>query len=820
MRSLAPALLLLLALPAAPALARGPSGNQASAKFAQLDPELPTPDGVHLATGAPGPDYWQQRVDYRIEARLDEAARVLSGTAHITYHNNSPHALDYLWVQLDQNRFRKGSASRSVERAPSDFGKYSYRWFRREFALQQFDGGYTIQAVKDRRGRTLPHTVVDTMMRVEVPQPIRSGERFRFSVEYRFPIVDAEIIGGRGGYEALADGAEIFTIAQWYPRMAVYGPDTGWQNKAFLGRGEFALEFGDFDVELTVPADHVLAATGTLKNPRDVLTAAQRERLEQARKAFDKPVLIVTGDEAKAAREAKPAARPKGTRTWKFSAENVRDFAWASSRTFWWDALAVKIGGRTVMAMSAYPAEAAPLWTPYSSHAVAHTLEVYSRMTVDYPWPVCWSINGPVGGMEYPMVTFNGPRAEDDGTYYDVYGEGKPWNRSKYGLISVVIHEVGHNWFPMIINSDERQWTWLDEGLNTFLQFITEQEWEPDYPSWRGYPDAIVPYMTDPDSVPIMTNSESLLQFGNNAYAKPATALNILRETVLGRTLFDMAFKTYAQRWAFRRPTPADLFRTLEDASGVDLDWFWRGWFYTTDHVDQGIERLRVYRLETRDPAVDKAIEKKERDERRAQSLTWQRNQGMKTRVDRFEHLKDFYNGFDPLDVTPEDTEAYEKLLKDLEPWEKDLLKTKAHVQVLDLVNAGQVVMPVILKLTYEGGASEVRRLPAEVWTRDDRSFSQLLITERPVVAVELDPFHEIADADRTNNVWPSEPKEGQFQLYKRSKRPSPMKVAKDRAEKAKKKAEEEAKKKAEGAAKGDGGAAAQPAEAPASAAE
>ncbi len=431
---LATALLLL----AAPTLARGPAGNQASAKFAQLDPELPTPDGTRLGTGAPGPDYWQQQVDYRIAATLDEAERRLSGTVSVAYHNRSPHALDYLWVQLDQNRFAKDSASRAIERAPSDFSKYSYRWFRRGLALQQFDGGYALGRVTDRRGRALRHTVVGTMMRIDLPSPIKPGDRFRFSVEYAYPIVDADIIGGRGGYEVLDDGVPVFTIAQWYPRLAVYGADTGWQNKAFLGRGEFALEFGDFEVSLTVPADHVVAATGTLTNPRDVLTGEQRSRLAKARDARETPVLIVDGEEAKAAREAGPEARPKGTKTWKFKARNVRDFAWASSRAFWWDALGVPIGDGVAMAMSAYPAEAAPLWQRYSTHAVAHTLEEYSRMTVDYPYPVCWSINGPVGGMEYPMITFNGPRAEPDGTYYDRWGESKPWDRSKYGLISVV----------------------------------------------------------------------------------------------------------------------------------------------------------------------------------------------------------------------------------------------------------------------------------------------------------------------------------------------------------------------------------------------
>ena len=620
-------------------------------KFRQLEEILPTANAYRTASGAPGHGYWQQRADYVIDVELDDERQRIIGSETISYHNHSPDTLRYLWLQLDPNLWAPDADGRATARAP-DFERFRYGALRRMLLLEEFEGGITIEGVREAGGGELEHTIVKTMMRVDLPEPLAPGESFVFEVDWWFNINDADDIGGRSGWEYFEkDGNYLYEIAQWFPRMAAYTDVNGWMHKQFLGRGEFTLELGDYQVRITVPDDHIVTATGVLQNPEQVLTAAQRERLEQAKSA-DTPMFIVTPEEALANQES-PAT---GKKTWEFHAENVRDFAFASSRKFIWDAQGHDVGDNSVMAMSFYPNEGEPLWSRYSTHAIIHTLNVFSRYTFDYPYPVAISVNGPVGGMEYPMICFNGPRPEEDGTYRE---------RTKYGLISVIIHEVGHFYFPMIVNSDERQWTWMDEGINTFVQYLAEREWEDDYPSRRGEPQNIVGYMTSENQVPIMTNSESLLQFGNNSYAKPATALNILRESILGRELFDFAFKEYARRWKFKRPMPADLFRTLEDASGIDLDWFWRGWFYTTDHVDIAIGDVHQYELDSRNPDVDKAKDRQERDEEPV-TLAEQRNRELPKRVDQYEELKDFYNGFDELDVTPQDREAYEKLIEGL----------------------------------------------------------------------------------------------------------------------------------------------------------
>ncbi|MEO1336796.1 MAG: M1 family metallopeptidase, partial [Myxococcota bacterium] len=546
-----------------------------------------------------------------------------------------------------------------------------------------------------------------------------------------------------------------------YPRMVAYTDVHGWHHKQFLGRGEFTLEFGDFEVHITVPSDHVVAATGVLQNPDKVLTATQRKRLERAKKA-SKPVFVVTPKEAK----ANEKTRAKGKKTWIFKAENVRDFAFASSRKFIWDAQGHRSGQQPVLAMSFYPNEAEALWSRYSTPSIVHTMNVYSRYTFEYPYPVAISVNGAIGGMEYPMISFNRPRPKDDNTYFGKPKKGWQWEFSKYGLISVIIHEVGHNYFPMIVNSDERQWTWMDEGLNTFLQFLAEQEWEEDYPSRRGFPEDIVEFMTSKWQRPIMTNSESLRQFGNNAYAKPATALNILRETIMGRELFDFAFREYARSWQFKRPMPADFFRIMEDASGIDLDWFWRGWFYSIDHVDIAIGEVRQYRLETRNPDIDKPIDKRERDSE-LETITELRNRKMPRFVQKVESLKDFYNTYDELDVTPQDREDFKKYLKSLSKKERKLLGTQRFFYEVDLHNKGGLVMPVIMQLKYEDGSRELRRFPAEIWKLDASRVSKLLMTKKPLKSILLDPHRETADADVENNYFPRRFVKSKFQLYK-----------------------------------------------------
>ena len=754
--------------------------------FRQLDEILPTPTEVRLASGKPGPKYWQQRADYVISVRLDDQRRRLTGEETITYHNRSPHQLNYLWLQLDQNRFHPDSDNLMTATAPS-LKRLSYKALKSMLDRASFEGGYEIKSVTDGQDRALDHTIVRTMMRVDLPEPLASGESTVLKIAWEHNIIDAKTNRARGGYEFFEEDENcIYEIAQWFPRMVAYTDYAGWQHKQFLGAGEFTLEFGNYEVSITAPTDHVVSATGELQNPEEVLTEVQRERLAKARES-GKLEFIVTPEEAKANEAPK---EDSSTKTWKFAAKNVRDFAWASSRKFIWDALAHENEGDQVLCMSFYPNEGEPLWSKYSTRAIAHTLDVYSRYSFKYPYPVAISVNGPVGGMEYPMICFNGPRPEEDGTYS---------LRTKSGLISVIIHEVGHNYFPMIVNSDERQWTWMDEGINTFLQYLAEGEWEEKYPSGRGHPRKIVGYMASHNQVPIMTNSESIHQFGNNAYAKPATALNVLRETVLGRELFDFAFREYARQWEFKRPEPADLFRIMEDASGVDLDWFWRGWFYTTKQVDLAITSLRLYEIDTRNPDIEKAIKKEERDDIQGRDLTEQRNASIEKLVERFPHLKDFYNEFDPLDVTKKDRREYQKLVEGLEDDERELLSVRKKFYVVDLKNVGGLVMPVIMRVTFANGDSETMRFPAEIWRRNSKAVSRLLITKHEIETIELDPNLESADTNRQNNYWPPKPVKSRFQLFREKESKNPMQEA--RAEEERK--NENDNKKEDGANEG-----------------
>ncbi len=744
-------------------------------KFRQLDEILPTPNIYRTASGAPGHAYWQQRADYVIDVEIDDDKQHLTGSETIRYTNHSPDELKYLWVQVDANILSPQSHSALSSWAPDLDEEQTYRSMRRMLARPQFDGSASITAVRDAEGNPLPHTIVDTMMRIDLPQPLRPSDAVRFSIDWNYAINHSKEVGARTGYEFFEDdGNCLYELAHWFPRMAAYTDVNGWQNKQFLGRGEFTLEFGDYQVAITVPDDHVVAATGVLQNPDEVLSPVQRDRLEQAKSAKE-PIYVVTPDEALENEKTQSTEK----KTWVFHADNVRDFAFATSRKFIWDAKYHKIEGENpdkdgVLCMSFFPKEGDPLWSRYSTHSIIHTIDVYSRFTFPYPYPVAISVNGPVGGMEYPMICFNGPRPEEDGTYS---------KRAKYGLISVIIHEVGHNWFPMIVNSDERQWTWMDEGLNTFVQYLAEQEWEEDYPSWRGEPKKIVDYMTDSYSVPIMTNSESILQSGSNAYAKPATALNILRETVMGRELFDFAFKEYSNRWKFRRPEPSDLFRTMEDASAVDLDWFWRGWFYTTDHTDLSIESVDRYLIDSRDPNVEKTRKKKKRDEE-PKTLAQTRNKELPKRVDAYPQLADFYNEYDELDVTPQDVEKYEKLVKEFEDDEADLLATDLYFHVVGLENKGGLVMPVILEVEYEDGEVEEVRVPAEIWRRNPWRASKLLMGHRKIERITLDPHLETADAELSNNHYPRKTEEKRFRLKKREEKPNPMRDAREAEEK------------------------------------
>jgi aminopeptidase N len=756
------------------------SKSKPADKFKQLEEILPTPTEYRAASGAPGHRYWQQRADYKINVELDDARQRITGSETITYFNQSPDTLNYLWLQLDQNVFAADSDANKTRTAPTfdkrelpetqsnlpptieDKYKLTLDLSKLEAHLPSaVEGGYKITAVRDDRGAPLAHSIVKTMMRIDLKTPLAPGQSAAFSIDWNYNVTDQRRVGGRTGYEFFPkDGNYVYEIAHWFPRMAAYNDVSGWQHKQFLGSGEFTLEFGNYRVSITAPDDHIVASTGVLQNPQEALTKIQRDRLEQAR-AAKSPVLIVTPEEAR----ANETGKPKGKKTWIFQADNVRDFAFASSRKFIWDAQQHEVGGNRVMAMSYYPKEGNPLWEKYSTQAIIHTLNVYSRYSFTYPYPVAISVHGPVGGMEYPMICFNGPRPEEDGSYTA---------RTKYSLITVVIHEVGHNFFPMIVNSDERQWTWMDEGLNTFLQYLSEQEWESNYPSRRGEPKNITEYMMSEDQVPIMTNSESVLQFGNNAYAKPATALNILRETVLGRELFDFSFKEYSRRWKFKRPMPADFFRTMEDASGIDLDWFWRGWFYSTDHTDISIENVRLYRLDTQNPELEKPEAMKER-EARPETLAAQRNRSIPKRNEQYSSLNDFYNTYDELVVTERDREEYRKFVATLSQREKDLLSAGLNFYVIDLKNIGGLVMPVIFAIEYADGTAEEMRIPAEIWRYNNSDASKMIVTEKEIKSIVLDPHLETADVDTSNNYFPHRPVKSRFQLFKEAKRPNPM---------------------------------------------
>ena len=748
-------------------------------KFRQLEEILPTPNDYRTASGAPGHRYWQQQIDYVIDVEIDDEKQLLIGSEEITYTNKSPDPLKYVWLQLDPN-IRAPHSDRTKTETLRNDKKVALDSIRKMQYRRNWDGGIRIARVADAEsGRDLEFTIVKTMMRIDLPKALTPGNSYTFCVDWKYQINNSKLVSGRTGYEFFeTDGNYIYEMAQWFPRACAYTDVTGWQHKQFLGRGEFTLDFGNYEVRITVPNDHVVASTGVLQNPDDVLSDKQLKRLKSAETA-EKPEFIITPEEAK----ENEASQPTGKKTWVFKAFNVRDFAFASSRKFAWDALGVKLADKTVMAMSFFPNEGEPLWSKYSTHAVAHTLEVYSKYTFDYPYPVAISVNGPVGGMEYPMICFNGPRPEEDGTYK---------KRTKYGLISVIIHEVGHNWFPMIVNSDERQWTWMDEGLNTFLQYLTESEWEEDYPSRIGKASNIIPYMISTDQVPIMTNSESILQFGPNAYSKPATALNILRETIVGRELFDFAFKEYANRWRFKRPMPADFFRSMEDASGIDLDWFWRGWFYTTDHVDISIDSVRKVHFDTKNPYVEKPKQKQDRDQE-PPTVDSQRNKDLVKRTDSFPELLDFYNEYDRLNVTDDDKQAYDKFIEKLTDEQRQALEDLPYAYVVKFKNIGGLVMPIIAELQFEDGSKEERRVPAEIWRRNNEEVTKLFVTDRPLTRISLDPFRETADASTWNNTFPRKIDEQAIELSAKPERrgrlrpvddSNPMRAALDRLEK------------------------------------
>ena len=703
-------------------------------KFEQLDQLLPTPNEYRTGSGSPGPKYWQQRADYVINAELNDVNASLTGSETITYYNNSPDVLKYLWLQLDQNINTKDNLTTKTD-TYSVKDSVSTKEMASELGLYDFDGGHKIKSIKDATGKTLPYTINATMMRIDLPQPLAAGQKYVFSIEWSYNVPD-RMRGGsrndsRSGYENFPeDNNNLYLIAQWFPRMCVYDDVVGWQNKQFLGQGEFTLTFGDYTVNITVPSDHIIAATGMVQNPKEVLTAEQFARFEKAKTSFDKPLIICTEKEAREREKTKSTTK----KTWVFKAENVRDFAFASSRKFIWDAQAVKIANKTPLAMSYYPKEGNPLWEQESTKAVKNTISTYSKYSVDYPYPQATSVHGASLGMEYPMICFNFGRPAKDGTFTD---------RLKWGMVGVIVHEVGHNFFPMIINNDERQWTWMDEGVNTFVQYRTQVENYPDMPQRRGPASMIVPYMKGDGSLqrPLMTNSEQILQFGAEQYAKTATALNILRETVMGPELFDKAFKEYSTRWAFKHPKPADFFRTLEDASAVDLDWFWKGWFYTTDRCDQSIDKVKWYRV------------RKEQTNLESKEKTVKKGDLSASSADK--KYDNFNNGPEPLTVIPTDARFYGEFQSRID--DKAIISKLENKNIYEvtLSNQGGLVMPVIIEWTYKDGSIETERLPAEIWRTNEKTVTKVFVKEKEVSAVVLDPQKETADINTSDNVFP-----------------------------------------------------------------
>lgn len=731
-------------------------GHYNNNRFKQLYEEFSTPNMYRSGNGAPGPNYYQQQADYVMDLVLDDKNARMYGEETITYTNNSPDNLEYLWVQLDQNVRARDSKSPLIEPSGA-FPAEMTGSFVNQYMGEGFDGGFKIDWVKDANGNPLPHMVNRTMMRIEMPEHLKPGEQFVFSIKWWFNIPEHTVDRARSGYETFEDGNRGYVIAQFYPRMAVYSDVEGWQNSQFWGRDEFALPFGNFDVSITVPADHTLDATGELLNRKEVFSKDMMKRYNKAQKSYDEPVMIVTQEEAEAASKG----FSEETKTWKFRAEMVRDYGIATSRRYIWDMMAVKLSdGRDVMAVSVYPPEGNPLWEDWSTKVVASTLKTYSRMAFDYPYHKAISVHAKNQGMEYPMICWNYGRPDKDGTYSE---------RTKYGMFGVVIHEVGHNYYPMIVNSDERQWTWMDEGINTFVQYVAEQDFgeaypeaiapNEKYPSRRGPASSIVNYMSgDQDRMaPIMTKGLNTYNFGANAYSKPAVGLNILRETIMGRELFDYAFKTYSQRWMFKHPTPEDFFRSMEDASAVDLDWFWRAWFYTTDYTDIGVESVKKYYVTSKmNTEIKQLMAARGLTEADLPSLVYLVEEGS----------EDFEESM--RNSTLEDVETLQEfIMENMDQSERTNLKSPKYFYEVTFDKPGGIPMPIIAEYTYADGTSERITYPAQIWRKNDASVGKMIASEKEIVKIVVDPDAETADIDTSNNAWPKEEKEGDFSKFK-----------------------------------------------------
>lgn len=748
-------------------------------KFEQLDQELRSPNTYRGADGAPGPAYWQQKADYKIKCSLDTKMQKLTGSEMITYHNNSPVELTYLWLQLDENEHKSDYMKHSMDGSSMQKIMAERSLSSLEIGKQIEGFGINITKITDEKGSPLKYVINGTMMRIDLPIALKSGKKIKFNIDWNYNLINriTNPSGGRGGYEFFADNSNyLYTIVQWFPRMCVFSDFEGWQNKQFVGRGEFALVFGDYEVEMTLPSDHMVGSTGECTNYKEMLTSAQYNRWMTAQKATT-PVQMVTLDEAK---ENEKTPISNKMKTWKYTAKNVRDFAWTASKKFVWDAMPhYNTEGSKAMCMSYFGKEAYPIYSVNSTKAVAHTLRTYSQYSIPYPYPTAISVEA-ANGMEYPMICFNPGRAEADGTYTE---------RAKNSAILVIIHEVGHNYFPMIINSDERQWAWFDEGLNSFVQFLSEQEWDNNFSSSGGIARNIASYMKSPKDQlePIMTNSENIINYGANAYSKPATALNILRETVMGREMFDYAFKVYCQRWAFKHPTPEDFFRTMEEASAIDLDWFWRGWFYSIDNVDISIDSIKWYKVDLENNPVAKTDTFSNKARKPFDHITKIRNreQGMVFEVEKDPSLQDFYNTYKPWETEDSiSTTIMTQYAEVLSEKEKEEKYGNDNYYELSFSNKGGLVMPVIIEWTYKDGTKEIERLPVEIWRKNESKFRKVFVKQKEVKGIMLDPYKETADTDESNNNWPVKELPSKFQIYKSNKvEPSlnPMQKARER---------------------------------------
>jgi hypothetical protein len=751
-----------------------PTGKNAN-KFEQLGTILPTPNEQRTASGAPGPKYWQMRADYDIKCELDEVNNVLTGSEVITYYNNSPDVLSYLWLQLDENQHSTANNANYQTGNPMQ-PVVTDKQIERAIERRTDNGyGFNITKLVDIAGKPMKYTINKTMMKVDLATPLKPGQKISFRLDWNYKLANRSDFlrfgGARGGYEPFEDGNNNYTMTQWYPRMCKYGDEVGWQNHQFTGTGEFTLSFGNFKVQMTVPADHIVGSTGECQNYAAVLTPAQMARWQKAQNA-DQPVQMVTLDEALNASKVTTNSKKK---TWIYKADNVRDFAWTSSRRFVWDAMKTMVKGKKVMSMSYYAKEAYPIYSKFSTKAVAHTIKTYSDFSIPYPYPVAISVEGNQG-MEYPMISFNPGRAEKDGSY----NEG-----AKNAAIFVIIHEVGHTFFPMIINSDERQWTWMDEGLNSYMQYLTQELWDNKFPSNGGPAWSIVDYMKLPKDQlePIMTNSENILNFGANAYSKVATGLNILRETIVGRELFDEAFREYSRRWAFKHPTPADLFRTIEDATGEDLDWFWRGWFYSTDACDISIDTVKFSKPDVnatspqmRDTTVYRPLAKPMTGPDDISKMRNREDKKITFETDRDTTLRDFYWRYGR-DMEKYDTTKYAITQRAaFEALDEEAKKKYGNMNMYELTfsNKGGLIMPIILEWTYKDGTKEIERIPAQVWRKNEQKVIKTFLKDKEVASVKLDPYNETADINTANNTYGDIKEPSRFQVFKQKQYAAP----------------------------------------------